>query len=94
MVLIVRLAHFSVREYLESDGIYQSKAAAFGLKKHIAHKEIAQVHLVYLLEPQLSQQPFDGALLRQYPLALFAAISWHNHHQKIGDTASDLDALI
>lgn len=50
---IVRISHFSVQEYLESDRIRLQKAAAFGLKNAPAHAEIVQICLVYLQAPEL-----------------------------------------
>ena len=43
--LTLRIAHFSVQEYLESDRI---KLHRFALKSAFAHAEIAQICLVYL----------------------------------------------
>jgi len=92
--LTIRIAHFSVQEYLESNRIHQAKAAMFGLKKHFAHKVIAQICLGYLLEPQLSDSPLDKTLLKQYPLARYAARYWHHHYANAGDATSELDPLI
>lgn len=50
----VQIAHFSVQEYLVSDRIRGDKAAVFSLDSATANAEIAQVCLVYLLEPDLS----------------------------------------
>ena len=50
---IVRIAHFSVQEYLESDRIRTQKASMFSLTSAAAHAEIAQIYLIYLLELRL-----------------------------------------
>ena len=92
--LIVRVAHFSVQEYLESDRIKQQRAAAFGLKGSTAHAHIAQICLVYLQEPGLSSGNLDQTKLKQFPLAEFAAMFWHHHYKKSDSTISLLDSLI
>ena len=94
---IVQIAHFSVQEYLESDRIQHQKAKHFGLTSVIAHEEIAQICLIYLLEPNLSNPD------KEYPLADFAAIHWYNHfaamhwyshYEGTADSASILDTLV
>ncbi len=71
----VRIAHFSVQEYLESDRIREHEAAAFGIRKQEAHTEIATICLAYLGEPRLS----DPNHLMEYPFATYAAQQWHMH---------------
>lgn len=53
---VVRIAHFSVQEYLESERIQHHKAAIFSLTGTTAHVEIARVCLIYLLDPGLSHE--------------------------------------
>jgi hypothetical protein len=65
---IARIAHFSVQEYLESDRIFQQGAAKFTIRKEQAHTEMAQVCLVYLLDPTLSNGELDEAKLKTFPL--------------------------
>jgi hypothetical protein len=90
----VRIAHFSVQEYLESDRIKRQKAVPFALESALAHAEIAQICLVYLLEPGLSSGNLDQAKLEDFPLAHFAATLWYHHYKNAGDTISRLDSLI
>ena len=91
---IVRIAHFSVQEYLESDRIKQQKATAFGLNNASAHAHIAQICLVYLQEPGLSSENLDQAKLEEFPFAHFAATFWHHHCNKADSTISSLNNLI
>ena len=70
----VRIAHFSVQEYLESERILQNKAVTFSVRRPEAHAEIASICLTYLLEPGLSRNSMEV-----YPLALYAAKTWHEH---------------
>ena len=92
--LIVQIAHFSVQEYLESDRIRHSKAMIFGLNSVRAHAEIAQICLIYLLEPKLSSSVLDQNVLKEYPLAQFAAEYWYSHYESTAKLASNLDTLI
>ena len=58
----VRIAHFSVQEYLESERI-PADAAKFGVTRLEANAEIASICLTYLLEPALLTEP-----IKEYPL--------------------------
>jgi len=71
----VRIAHFSVQEYLES-GRLSSEIAKFSVQTQDAHTQIASICLTYLLKPELhkSINPKE-----EYPLALYAARTWHEH---------------
>jgi ankyrin repeat domain-containing protein 50 len=70
----VRIAHFSVQEYLESD-LLSPEVAKFGVRQREAHTEIACICLTYLLEPAL----LDSENSTEYPLAHYAAQSWYKH---------------
>ena len=78
----VRIAHFSVQEYLESDRIRHQKAMKFSLTSVIEHAEIAQICLIYLLDPALSSSEFNETVLKEYPLARFAATYWYHHYKE------------
>ena len=90
----VRIAHFSVQEYLESERIRHQKAAIFSLTSITAHTEIAQICLTYLLEHGLSSSTLDYSLLEEFPLAQFAAMYWHHHYQNTPNPAPGLDDLV
>ena len=45
---VVRLAHFSVKEYLTSERIVQSAVSKFALGDAMAHRQIAEACLLYL----------------------------------------------
>lgn len=91
---VVRIAHYSVQEYLESDRNKQSKAAQFSLHHLSAHEEIAKICLIYLIEPELSSGKINWTKLREFPLARFAARFWPYHYKKSARTASSIDNLI
>ena len=94
IVPTVRIAHFSVQEYLESERIRSQKAASFGLSSITAHAEIAELCLIYLLEPGLSRTKIDQAILKEYPLADFAAMYWYYHYKKTKNRTSGPDTCI
>ena len=91
---VVQIAHFSVQEYLESDRIRNQKAMIFGLNSVGAHAEIAQICLIYLVEPNLSSSEPMQIILKEHPLAEFAARYWHVHYKSTAHPASILDTLI
>ena len=94
MMSTLRIAHFSVQEYLESDRIREQKADTFALESTSAHTEIAEVCLVYLQEPRLSSGTLDQTKLEEFPLAHFAAMFWHHHYINAVGMRSRLDSLI
>ncbi len=85
----VRIAHFSVQEYLESERIRSQKAAMFSLTAVSAHAEIAQICLIYIAEPGFAVSKRD-----EYPLAHFATRFWFRHYKSIGYQDSKSDNLI
>lgn len=85
----VRIAHFSVQEYLESERIRNQKAAIFSLIAVEAHVEIAQICLIYMLEPGLV-----ATELKKYPLSKFAARFWYRHYKSAEYLDSNLDNMI
>jgi hypothetical protein len=76
----VRLAHFSVKEYLMSERIQAGSASRYSLRKIHANVSIAETCLAYLLQ-------FDhpnSSILRtfeEFPLARYAAKYWTQHAQ-------------
>ena len=72
----VRIAHFSVQEYLESKRILDRPVSDFGVQLADAHAEIGSVCLTYLLG-------LPSARWRhEYPLAIYAAAYWVDHYRK------------
>jgi transcription elongation factor Elf1 len=78
---LVRIAHFSVKEYLQSDRIRQQKAEKFAINSGSANAELSQICLVYLLDPILSDGILDEEKLEVFALAEFAAENWFNYNQ-------------
>ena len=90
----VRIAHFSVQEYLESDRIRQQKAKFFAMSSVGAHHEIATICCAYLLELQISNGPLTRAKLAEFPLARFAARFWYRHYRVGKEKPAQLRTLI
>ena len=90
----VRIAHFSVQEYLTSERIRHQKAAAFSLTSDTAHTEIAQICLAYLCDRGLSQPKLDLRILKDHPLAQYAAKFWYGHYKKTASLAREVNEFI
>ncbi|KAJ5688673.1 NACHT nucleoside triphosphatase [Penicillium macrosclerotiorum] len=78
-VSIVRIAHFSIQEYLQSERIQQQKARTFAIRKETSSADMASICLVHLLEPALSNALSDREMRESFPLAHFAAENWHHY---------------
>ena len=72
----LRLAHFSVKEYLISERIRNSSVSMYALVDQSAHGYIAQCCLSYLLH---FEAHLDDQSLCQYPLAKYASQYWTDH---------------
>jgi ankyrin repeat protein len=76
----VRLAHFSVKEYLESSRILSSNAREFFLNPVKEHGFLTQSCLVYLTYySSCSSKTLTTKDLAKFPLLQCAAESWHHH---------------
>lgn len=93
-ILTARIAHFSVQEYLQSDRILQQNSRMFAMRSSPANTEIAQICLVYLLEPALSEGTLNGSTLAKFPLAGFAAKYWFNHYASSREGKSEIEHLV
>jgi Ankyrin repeat len=87
----VKLAHFSVREYLISDHLRTNTTALsyYFFNEKIAHVFIAKTCLAYLL--QFDQEHVNSTTLRSYPLSRYATDNWTDHAR--WDRAGDWDDL-
>ena len=92
--LTVHLSHFSVQEYLQSDRILQQSSKIFAIRSAPANEEIAQICLVYLLEPTLSRGTLGEKKLTEFPLARYAAMHWFHHYANSGKGKSGIEQLV
>ncbi|KAI6805580.1 hypothetical protein KC332_g6212 [Hortaea werneckii] len=86
----VRLAHFSVKEYLESKRILKSTAKAFHMDRAREHRFLAQSCITYLMHysmdaTKLSEPPDQLA----YPLLEHSAESWYYYSSLQTDGSLD-----
>ncbi|KAM3423938.1 hypothetical protein BST61_g1332 [Cercospora zeina] len=78
----VRLAHFSVKEYLESTRILGSKVSYFHLENAVGHRFLAQSCLTYIFHYSRSSEKSSTTKdLVNFPLLKYAARSWPSHSQ-------------
>lgn len=76
----IRLAHFSVKEYLESERILQSQAKDFYLENAKEQDFLARSCLTYLISYSGSEQRTSTVSdLEEFPLLRYAARSWYYH---------------
>ncbi|GIZ48213.1 hypothetical protein CKM354_001128200 [Cercospora kikuchii] len=76
----IRLAHFTVKEYLESKRIVQSSAKGFHFESAKEQETLAKSCLVYLEHYSSSSQKLaDEQDLTTFPLLRYAAESWYHH---------------
>ncbi|KAA6412672.1 MAG: hypothetical protein FRX48_03664 [Lasallia pustulata] len=83
-IQIVRLAHFSVKEYLVSKRIRDQAAATarYAIQEIQANQFIAAACLAYLL--QFNQHDsLTSQTLEDFPLARYAAMYWLRHTRKV-----------
>ena len=90
----VRIAHFSIQEYLESERIPQPESLKFSLNSIAANLEIAQICLIYLLEGGLCNSSLDWPIILEFPLARYAARYWYEHCQAMVENVPEVDCLI
>jgi hypothetical protein len=76
----VKLSHFSVKEYLISDRIRNSKVSYFSIREDTSHSLISQCCLVYLLQFDRLDS-LSSATIQSFPLAHYAAEYWIPHAQ-------------
>lgn len=78
----VRLAHFSVQEYLISENVLNGPAAMYAARYLHSHTDIAEECISYLR--QIASEDSEGELSAAFPLAHYAAIYWIHHARIAG----------
>ncbi|KAI0023788.1 ankyrin repeat-containing protein [Xylariomycetidae sp. FL0641] len=80
----IRIAHFSVQEFLEAERILTYKdIASFHVQRQDRHTDMASVCLAVLLEPSMTKLRDPKVAKTRYPLAKYAAYHWSGH-MKLG----------
>ena len=89
---VVRLAHFSVKEYLVSERVRAQPAKEYAIREIHANKSIAATCLAYLLQfDQYDNLPSD--IMTEFPLARYAAQYWIQHVKSIGKDLGSIQTL-
>lgn len=96
---IVRFSHFSVEEYLCSDGIATSPAKDFYINLEEAHARAAEICLQYLSFSDFDNPEFDwkSSVFKQmskYTLLEYAAVNWPTHLQKSNLSSAEYERRI
>lgn len=81
-IQVVRIAHFSVQEYLLSDRIRGARAVDFAISDSHDHVRISYTCLLYLHNNEFLSQALTPDLLKRYPFAEFAAEYWYHYYEK------------
>lgn len=91
----IRLAHFSVKEYLVSKRIQAGKASQYSIQEIRANGSIAETCLAYLLQfdkpNSLSSQTVKAT--KEFPLARYAARYWTQHAREAMDDTGATNLL-
>jgi hypothetical protein len=91
----LRLAHFTVKDYLLSRSLQQSRHSYYSIEEKSSNLQIAKACLIYLNMDQFSSGYQDrknhDALLREWPLLDYAA-RFCGYHLRIVENDLDLSA--
>lgn len=88
----VKLAHFSVKEYLVSNRIQHGPAKKYSIQELYANARIAETCLAYLLHFDKSDS-LTSQGLDEFPLAQYAAKHW-TYHARISETETSMYPLL
>jgi ankyrin repeat protein len=92
-VELVRLAHFSVKEYLVSEQIRSGRTARYSIQEIPANTSIAEICLAYLLQFDKAKSLTNEALEDSH-LASYAAGYWTQHAQVAEDNGRSIMHLM
>ena len=84
---IVKLAHYSVKEYLVSDRIRTGSAASFSIDEEASNSRIGATCLSCLLLYDKVLFPSSTEFCIEFPLARYSATFWYKHLSAISGTA-------
>src|SRR6266516_2691020 len=88
----LRLAHFSVKEYLVSERIRTGPAAEYSIQEIYANGSIANSCLAYLLQFD-KPNSLMVQTIKEFPLATYAAKYWTQHARLAGENTGATDLL-
>ena len=88
---VVRLAHFSVKEYLTSARIQASRAGLFFLSEAISHEVIAATCLAYLL--WIGELDMTNFIREDHDMFLYAMQRWTQHTNLLAAASDRIKSL-
>ncbi|KAL9096722.1 MAG: hypothetical protein Q9165_001210 [Trypethelium subeluteriae] len=91
----VQLAHFSVKEFLESGRMPEKQAKVFHLEPALGHRFLTQSCLKYIMHYSSSDKTLSTQDLETFPLLRYAAKSWYYHSalQQCGEASLEASFL-
>jgi Ankyrin repeats (3 copies) len=89
----IRLAHFSVKEYLISERIQNGPAYQYSIRERYANASIAETCLAYLLQFDKTNS-LTHQTTEKFPLARYAAEYWTQHSRVAREDAEVMHQLI
>jgi ankyrin repeat protein len=89
----IRLAHFSVKEYLISERIKAGPASRYSIREIPANISIAETCIAYLLQFD-SPNSLTPQTFKEFPLVKYASRYWTQHAQVAERNAGTLHLLI
>lgn len=91
---IVRLSHFTVKEYLFSEEIREGSASYYAVNTSDGTRAMAKLCLEYLLEFDKSGAlPQEPSITVGFPLLGYAAKYWYEHAASIEDAGVERETL-
>ena len=90
---VLQLAHFSVREYLESSRVHDGPAKKFAIQEKSANTLIAESCIIYLFQLfKLTwlEKRSESKVFKEYPLTEYATITWNAHAEQVEEGGSTI----
>ena len=87
---IIKLSHFSVKEYLLSTHVEEY----FRIDEKTSHSKISELSIAYLLQFDDDSEPLTDAMLDSMPLAEYAAKHWIDHAKSGGMDTTVLQMIL
>jgi hypothetical protein len=87
---VIKLSHFSVKEYLLSTRVEEY----FSIDEKTSHSKISELSIAYLLQFDDDSLPLTEAMLDSMPLAQYAAEHWIDHAKSGGMDPTVLQLIL
>ena len=87
---VIKLSHFSVKEYLMSTRVEEY----FSIDEKTSHSKISEFSIAYLLQFDDDSVPLRKAMVDTMPLAQYAAEHWIDHAKSGGMSPTVLKLIL